>query len=203
MSLALGKSNCGAIVNRAPILELNERRKALGIATHVMLAAAAVSARTWDYLRAGHTLPQRGTLIRLERALDRIERGAPLEQPPHIIASFWCVATLFFAAELDVSPDIALAPDGASCPEDPVWLAGSRARQLGFYLTNTELGVSVTQLAKACGTTKQRVHKAVNRIEDLRDDPAIDQLLDRASVHLSGRQPPAVTAGTIGKGIVP
>lgn len=200
MTVALTKSNG---IPQSTVAALNARRAAQGVRIKDLCHAASVGAQTYWRMVRGLAEPQRRTLVKLERALDRIERGAPLEQPPHIIASFWCVATLFFAAELDVSPDIALAPDGASCPEDPVWLAGSRARQLGFYLTNTELGVSVTQLAKACGTTKQRVHKAVNRIEDLRDDPAIDQLLDRASVHLSGRQPPAVTAGTIGKGIVP
>ncbi|GLI25622.1 hypothetical protein GGQ86_000391 [Xanthobacter flavus] len=216
MTLALAKSNCGATVNRSPIADLDDRRRTLGIALHALLSAAGVAARTWDYLRAGHVTPQRRTLVKLSRALDRLAGTAPAPAPaPKVVAAFYRAAALFLAHELGADPRLVLGDEGQSCPQDPAWLRASRARQAAFYLAHVELGVTHSALAVAVGTTKQRVHKAVNRIEDLRDDEGLDALLERTSAFLSGRQPPAVTSppprnglppapgGTIGKGIVP
>lgn len=202
MSLALGKSNCGAIVNRSPVADLDDRRRALGIALHALLAAAGVGSRTWDYLRAGATVPQRRTLVKLSRALDQLAGAAPPPAPaPAVVAAFWRAAVLFLAHEVGADPARALGDDGQSCPQDPAWLAASRARQLAFYLAHVELRVSHSALAVAVGTTKQRVHKAVNRVEDLRDDDAIDALLERTSAFLSGRA--AGFAPTSRKDLVP
>lgn len=201
-----GKSNCGASVNRSvDSLEIERRRRELNVSLSTLLSSAGVSARTWDYIRAGHVTPQQRTLIKLCRALDRIEAGAgaAVEEPrPTVVDAFWRMAVAFFARELGAEPGRALDDLGQSCPQDPAWLAASRARQLAFYVTHTELSVSLSALAAAVGTSKQRVHKAVNRVEDLRDVVDLDALLDRASAYLTRRPVPATT-GTFGKGMVP
>ena len=41
--------------------------------------------------------------------------------------------------------------------------------------------------AEAAGMTKQAVSECLKRVEDLRDDPAIDALVERVSRLISGR----------------
>ncbi|CAA0096078.1 Uncharacterised protein [Starkeya nomas] len=169
---------------------IDARRRDMGVSLEALLAAARISARTWDYLRAGRTRPQPRTLIKLSRALDRLATGEPTAPPPPMVAAFWRAAVLFLCAELGADAQIALAPDeGSSRPMDPAWMKAARARQLAFYLTHVELQVSLTALAEACRTSKQRVHKAARTVEDLRDDPSIDALLTRAAAAVTGKDP--------------
>lgn len=164
------------------------RRRDLGVTLEALLAAARVSARTWDYLRAGRTRPQPRTLIKLSRALDRLATGEPASPPASQVSASWRLAVLFLSAELGADADLALRPDdGVSRPFDPAWMKAARARQLAFYLVHVELQVSLTALAEACGTTKQRVHKAARTVEDLRDKQEIDALLSRAAAAVTGR----------------
>jgi len=160
---------------------LDTRRRALGVTVTKLLAEAGVDPRVWERGLAGHVTPQQRTLIKLARALDRVA---------------------FCAREVGAEPRRALDARGQSCPQDPAWLAASRARQLAFYAAHVELQVSLSALAAALGTSKQRVHKAVNRVEDLRDLVDLDALLDRASAYLTGRPAPAATSGTVAKGML-
>lgn len=202
MSAALHKSNA---IAESTVATLDARRAAQGVQVRCLCRAAAVDPTTYWRLIKGHVIPQRRTLIKLARALDRIEAGAgaAAEEPkPSVVDAFWRIAVAFFARELGAEPGRALDDLGQSCPQDPAWLAASRARQLAFYLTHTELSVSLSALAAAVGTSKQRVHKAVNRVEDLRDVVDLDALLERASAYLTGRPAPAATSGTVAKGMV-
>lgn len=213
MTLALAKSNAIAL---STVAGVEAKRSALGIDLGELCRAASVNPVTYWRALTQRVTPQRRTLVKLSRALDRLAGTAPAPAPaPKVIAAFYRAAALFLAHELGADPGLVLGDEGQSCPQDPAWLRASRARQAAFYLAHVELGVTHSALAVAVGTTKQRVHKAVNRIEDLRDDEGLDALLERTSAFLSGRQPPAVTApplrnglppapgGTIGKGIVP
>ena len=173
------------------IHSFDQKRVSLGIPLHQLLLEAHVSRPTWYRVRSGEVTPQRRTLVKLSRALDRLA-GAPVEEEPALpmVAAFWRAAVWFLAHELGADPARALDDAGQSCPQDPDWLKASRARQLAFYLAHTELSVSHSTLAAAVGTSKQRVHKAVMRVEDLRDELDLDALLDRASATLAGRLPP-------------
>jgi len=165
-------------------------RKAAGYNMQTLCVAAGVGAATYRRLIAGACEPQPRTLIKLSRALDRLSSGAPPAPPPALVAAFWRAAVLFLSAELGANADLALAADdGTSRPMDPAWMRAARARQLAFYLTHVELQVSLSALAEACGTSKQRVHKAARTVEDLRDDRSIDALLSRAAAAVTGRQP--------------
>jgi len=213
-SASLRKSNCRQLSTDATqmpvalstdaLAELDARRRTLGISRRRWLAEANIDVRVWERARAGQCEPQHRTLVKLSRALDRIAAGGPAPAaPPSMVAAFWRIAVAFFARELGADPALALDDRGQSCPQDPAWLSASRARQLAFYVTHVELSVTLSALAAAIGTSKQRVHKAVCRVEDLRDVLDLDVLLDRASTFLSGRTVATSTAGTFGKGIVP
>ncbi|WP_371346996.1 hypothetical protein [Ancylobacter sp. IITR112] len=168
---------------------IEARRRDIGVTVSRLLAAAGVDARVWERGLSGRTAPQPRTLIKLSRALDRLSSGERPSPPPALIAAFWRAAVLVFCHETGADPDVALAPDtGTSRPMDPAWMLAARARGLAFYLTHVELQVPHTALAEACGTSKQRVHKAARTVEDRRDDPAIDALLSRAAAAVTGTQ---------------
>ncbi|MEM9146006.1 MAG: DUF6456 domain-containing protein [Pseudomonadota bacterium] len=60
-------------------------------------------------------------------------------------------------------------------PEAP---AGTVARDTALYLAHTEQGESIRALASAVGSHPSTVMRAVRRVEDRRDDPLFDRLLD-------------------------
>lgn len=59
-------------------------------------------------------------------------------------------------------------------------LSGPRADDLAFYLAHVERAESLRRLARAAGKAPSSVHRAVRRIEALRDDPLLDRVVDAA-----------------------
>lgn len=53
------------------------------------------------------------------------------------------------------------------------------ARQLAMYLTHVVYGLTLTQVATQFGRDRTTVSHALHRVEDMREDPAIDRLLWR------------------------
>ncbi|WGD31303.1 helix-turn-helix domain-containing protein [Ancylobacter sp. WKF20] len=187
-ALALSRKSNGRSLSTVPAIEALRQR-----AGHTMMAlcvAAGIGERTYRRLISGECEPQPRTLIKLSRALDHLGSGSSPSPRPVLIFAFWRAAVLFLSTELGADAALALADDnGCSRPMDPAWLKAARARMLAFYLAHVELQVSLTALAEACGTSKQRVHKATRTVEDMRDDPAIDALLTRAAVAVTGNTP--------------
>lgn len=54
----------------------------------------------------------------------------------------------------------------------------AEARQIGMYLAHTVLRRSMTRVGHVFGRDRTTVRHACNRIEDLRDERALDQALD-------------------------
>ncbi|MGB3625686.1 MAG: helix-turn-helix domain-containing protein [Henriciella sp.] len=54
----------------------------------------------------------------------------------------------------------------------------ARARQVAMYLAHVALGMSLSRIANALGRDRSTVAYGCHRIEDFRDDPAIDEWLD-------------------------
>jgi hypothetical protein len=59
-------------------------------------------------------------------------------------------------------------------------LSGPRADDLALYLAHVERAESLRRLARAAGKAPSSVHRAVRRIEALRDDPLLDRVVDAA-----------------------
>jgi hypothetical protein len=59
-------------------------------------------------------------------------------------------------------------------------LAGPRGADLALYLAHVEKAESLRRLARAAGKAPSSVHRAVRRIEALRDDPLLDRVVDAA-----------------------
>jgi chromosomal replication initiation ATPase DnaA len=54
-----------------------------------------------------------------------------------------------------------------------------RARSLAWYLSHTEYGWPLYRVGAAFDRDRTTVAKACREVEDMRDDPALDGLLDR------------------------
>lgn len=185
IAIAFGKSNGRS---SSTVTEIELRRQALSVSRLTLCLAANVGERTYRRLVTGAVVSQRGTLIRLRRALDQLAGApAPAAPAPSIVAAFWRSAVICLCHELKADVTLALDETRHSSPEDQDWVRAARARQCAFYLAHVEFSVGFAELAAAIGSSKQRVHKAVRRIEDLRDDPELDALLERTAAAITGR----------------
>ncbi|MAN74100.1 MAG: chromosomal replication initiator DnaA [Henriciella sp.] len=61
-----------------------------------------------------------------------------------------------------------------------------RARQVAMYLSHIGLGMSLARVASALGRDRSTVAHACHRIEDMRDDPDVDNWLDELEARLKG-----------------
>lgn len=54
----------------------------------------------------------------------------------------------------------------------------ARARQVAMYLSHVGLGMSLARIAAALGRDRSTVAHGCHKIEDLRDDPDVDEWLE-------------------------
>ncbi|WP_200962348.1 hypothetical protein, partial [Pseudovibrio sp. POLY-S9] len=74
--------------------------------------------------------------------------------------------------------DVVQADPHANLKGDEAWLVAATVRHQAIYLTVTTLDVPGSAAAAAAKISKQAVSKALRSVEDSRDDPAIDRMLD-------------------------
>lgn len=91
------------------------------------------------------------------------------------------LASLAHEARLDPAAVAALATF-----DDSGSRAVARLRHQAAYLLATRLDVPGATLASVVGASKQAIHKALRGVEDDRDDPAVDRLLDRVAAYIVG-----------------
>jgi len=136
------------------------------------------------YRRAikGRTGIRPTTLRRLEAALAalRSERRAVREPDTILIRAVYGGFVASIAVHMGVRPDDVHAQDprlGATA--DPEWRRLAQVRQAAIYLTNTVVDVRQARLAHVLGLTPAAVCLGLRSVEDRRDDPDFDALLER------------------------
>lgn len=60
-----------------------------------------------------------------------------------------------------------------------------QARSLAFYLCHTEFGWPLQRVGAAFGRDRTTISKACREVEDMRDDPVLDGLLERLGAGLT------------------
>ena len=196
MRLLPGDANVMTFVNGEALSvdnfgRLEKKRCELGVSIEVLAAAAEISWRTYERARAGERVTAR-TLKKLGRALRALERRRPapkLDRPGAArVAYRGSLAVLAAMAGLDAAAIAAVDPRVPK-PASAVWNAAIALQQRAVYLAVTEFGLPITLAAGAAGITKQGVSLWVRRVEDARDDPALDALLTRAAEFMAGELP--------------
>lgn len=163
------------------LAEIERQRRALGISSEMLAARAGLSRST--YVRAIGTASARpATVRRLEAALAalRSERRAVREPDTILIRAVYGGFVASIAVHMGVRPDDVHAQDprlGATA--DPEWRRLAQVRQAAIYLTNTVVDVRQARLAHVLGLTTAAVCLGLRSVEDRRDDPDFDALLER------------------------
>lgn len=140
--------------------------------------AAGVKPITWSRARRGTQDPQRETLQALERACATVIPRSPA--PERVLAGLFHAAFRLIALEQGISRELMEAVDlTVQRPADADWLAVSRARSMAIYIVAVEHEVPHSLLAGIAGISKQKIGKALERVENWRDDAAIDAMLER------------------------
>lgn len=168
--------------------EIDQKRQRMGLSEHALCKKAAVHFVTYWRLKTGATKsPSPRTMERLTAALEnRPPRAKPL--PPGVLRQYFNTVLALCAQAAGLRDLDAIATDPhANRPRDLNWIAAMRVRQVAIYVVSTEGNVSGAELARAIGTTKQAISKARRTIEDRRDDPAFDALLDRVGELMRGK----------------
>lgn len=102
-----------------------------------------------------------------------------MTQPLHhaIQSQFTAQAFLRLAKHASLSPQ-AIARSLSQPVSRPQWLAALRIRRHAIYLAVTALNLHQAELAHALGLKRQTVHRLVHLVENERDDPSTDAILD-------------------------
>lgn len=170
--------------------ELDLARLQAGLSVHALCTEAGIADSTWRRIKMRPD--QRGNVLtyrRLWTALERLKRRGETKKGDHEFLVQTFKGYVAAAAQtLGVPIEDALLFDHRdNKPKDPVWLSASRVRQAAIYLTCIEHDVGASQLASAIGLTKQAISKARHAVEDRRDDPEFDFLIERIGQMMTGR----------------
>lgn len=163
---------------------IDRRRAEIGLTHEAFCQRARISFWTWRDLRRGAFAPTRKMLVRLETAL---ASEPPPAKPPAVIKSYHRLVMRMLAQALGRDPDAVAGVDlTVQRPQVPDWLEAARINNMAIYLTTVELEVENVAFARALGISREAVRKARARVEDLRDDPAIDALLTTITQQVRG-----------------
>lgn len=171
------------------IERLESLRAAKEISHSALCSVARVHPSTWFYLRSGDQAPRGKTLDRLERGLAALIGEQP--RPANLIAAFVRAAEAIVLMQVagdrrlmrELTPDRLRRGKHRQLPKA---IEAGRLARIGIYLAAVEFEVGNAELARALGVTRQAVHKTRNAIEDLRERPSVDALLERCRALLKG-----------------
>jgi transcriptional regulator with XRE-family HTH domain len=169
------------------IADIEARRVDLGVSQIRLCALAGVNHTVYWRALNGRVVVRRRTLDRLSAVL----RGEELKrrQAVDFIALYRGVLA---ACSLFLGRDpvaIALAdPKANRRGGAEEWSQAALARHVAVYIIQTEYCVTLATIGGVVGVTKQAVSKLLRRVEDLRDDPEFDALLNRAVIAISARE---------------
>lgn len=155
-----------------------------------LCATAGVSVKTYERIRRNPEQARSVTIDRLADALKKLRSGNRLDPADRLVriefvyGGFLAQVAPFFG----VTPDQVRAQNPrAATTADKAWSTVAHARQAAVYLTHTVGGVPQRAIARAIGLTEAAVCKAIQSIEDRRDDPNLDRMIDAAAKAVAGR----------------
>lgn len=176
-------------VKVARLQTIERARQAYGISQERLAAEAGISSKWYRQVVQHPSRCSEATIASLQLALRRISarrdpddgtREALIRATYHGFLLAVCQVT-GLDLRLVKADDPRVTKAG-----DPHWLRRSRARQAAVYLTNQALGVRQRPLARALELTPAAVCQSLRNIEDLRDDPDFDRVIDEASRLITG-----------------
>lgn len=168
------------------LAEIEQRRIELGISVCDLERAAGTAQRYYSKLRQETHVPSAGLVARFRLALIRLKTARESDvNLPMMVCYRMAVAMAANALGRDPLAVHAQAP-GRRATQDPEWMEAAAVRRLAVYLMHTGAGFRQTETGAAAGMTKQAVSLACKDVEDLRDDPEFDRLVDALTAQIAG-----------------
>lgn len=156
--------------------EIDRRRAAAGITVKDLLAECRMRSATWYDALKPFAKTRVATRQRLLAALALLSRRLPARQKSD--ARLYLVR----AIEHNLRTVILLTTlgGGDAAPE--------LLRTFAIYLAAVECEVENAALARSLGCARQHIHQTRHKVEAMRDDPAVNALLDRVGAMLRGSE---------------
>lgn len=176
--------------NGIRIKVLEELRKKNSVTIASLCAAAGVSVDTYHRLQRRPDQARSVTIDRLADALKKLRTGNRLDHADRVVSveliygGFLAQVAPFFKVTTD---QVRAQNPRAATTADKTWSTVAHARQTAIYLTHAVGGVPQRAIARAIGLTEAAVCKAIQSIEDRRDDPKLDRMIDQAAKAVAGR----------------
>jgi transcriptional regulator with XRE-family HTH domain len=171
---------------------IEAKRKQLNISKAAFCRFAGISRQAyWRALAGPRSKWRRDTLRKIERALDSRPTSAAARKPASAehLATIYRAFVVIIAGERGIDPEAVFASSpqarANTCPE---WRAAARIRELAVACVTAYLDAPAARVGRAIGLTRAAVSQINRRVEDMRDDPEIDALLERIGPLVSGRE---------------
>lgn len=173
------------------ITEIDIARERLGITGQALSHAAGFSLKYMQRARGRDVKPEH--ISRLRAALRQLSSANPAKAASiddTLVVATYNSFLVHLASALghDVVAIRAQLQREGQCTADKAWRAASHVRQAAIYLTNTALGVPQFRLARALDLTAAAVCLAIRAVEDRRDDPGFDAILNTTEQLVTGRE---------------
>lgn len=159
---------------------IESRRIKARVPKQALARAAGISGRAYRYLETGERNPLPETVVRLRLAIRRLEADRDQSLADRMIVCVFKGHFLVLAAGLQLDGFSLLQVDPRDRSDERFGDA-NRLRAMAAYMTITGLNLEAIKLAAVVGVTKQAMSKWLGKVEDMRDDPEVDALLDRVA----------------------
>lgn len=170
------------------VADIDSAITAAGLGELAVLQAAGMCPRYLYRIRRGiKPLTPRGSKrlmqaiaeLKREQALEAKEDASDKSRPwASKVSAQYRMAVIYVARASDVTPSFILKSDpGLKATADPEWLKAARLRRIALYIANQYLHVPQADLARAAGMGRAAVCRAVQELEDIRDQPDISIIL--------------------------
>lgn len=172
-------------------LQIESARRGAGMTVHAMCRAAGIGVGHYYRAKSGKLQPTVKTLERWRRAIAGAPRARRFEEGAGnkaLLRSTYRGYVASLAAELGADAAAVLASDPAQrANSDPVWAQAARVRALAAYCVVVEFDLPAARVAAAIGVTRAAASNMLRRVEAFRDDPAVDEMVERIGRLVSGR----------------
>lgn len=174
---------------------IDAQRRAAGMTVAGLCRKARVPISTYWRIAKRRNKQWRGATVEKFQVALASSTAAPPPGTPKarrddgsLILSLYRAYAALIAREIGADASSVLASDPSlRATSSPEWQAAARIRALAVYCVSIELSVPAARVAVAIGVTRQAASLMLRRVEDFRDDPEIDALVERVGKLVSGR----------------
>lgn len=165
---------------------IERERQTRGISRERLALSAGITREWYRKVLLNPSRASAALVARLANAVHHMpeKRGAPNRLD--LVAAYRnALEKICRELDLDFAAVLRFDPKrGATA--DPAWAAASRAHALATYFLNTGVGHVQKHIAEAIGVSPAAICIRLRKVEAWRDDPAVDRLLERIGLDLTG-----------------